>query len=82
MRHLMKDSKQLLYSGELWVLVGQFWQGDAPAVSFVCASGPNKSLVRNLWEAQAVRKECPLSLVAQCLSLNQSLEELVELGAS
>lgn len=58
-RQLMKDSKHLLYSGELWVLVGQPWQGDAPAVSFVCASGPNKSLVRNLWEARAVGKECP-----------------------
>ena len=59
----MKDSKQRLYPGELGVLVGQLWQGDAPAVSFVCASGPNKSLARNLREAQAVGKECPFALL-------------------
>lgn len=63
MRHLMKDGKQVFFLcfGALWVFVGQLWHWGAPVMSFVCASGPNKSLLRNLWEAWAVGKECPLS---------------------
>lgn len=63
MRHLMKDGKQVFFLcfGALWVFVGQLWHWSAPVMSFVCASGPNKSLLRNLWEAWAVGKECPLS---------------------
>lgn len=54
--HRMKDSKQLSVGRTLRVLSDS---SGRKMLSFVCASGPNKSLVRNLWEAQAVGKECP-----------------------
>lgn len=69
--------------GGLWVLVGQLWQGDAPAVSFVCASGPNKKLIEESLGSPGCRKGMPPShLWAQRFSLNQSPEWAGKLGAS
>lgn len=81
--HRMKDSKQLSVG---WTLRFLSDSSGRKMLSFVCASGPNKSLARNLWEAQTVGKECPppppFSLMGPCLGLNQSLDWLIVLGAS
>lgn len=62
-RHLMKDGKQLLYLGGLWVLVGQLWAGRCPHCVFCMCKWTKQKLIEESLGSPSCWKGMPPSLL-------------------